>query len=72
MYIIVELQTNNGTTANIVTAFEDKLAAESAYHTVLAAAAISQVEIHAAVMMDEYGNQLNRAIYLHQNEQETE
>lgn len=70
MYILVELQTNNGTTANIVTAFEDKLQAESAYHSVLASAAVSQVEVHAAALLDERGNLLKKEFYRHREELE--
>ena len=65
MYILIELQTTNGQTANIVTPHEDKLQAESAYHSVLAAAATSQVGIHAAVLLDERGNLLKREFYRH-------
>lgn len=72
MYILVELQTTNGTTANIVTAFEDKLAAESAFHSVLASAAVSQVEIHAASLLDERGNLLKREFYRHRAEPDPE
>lgn len=72
MYILVELQTNNGTTANIVTAFEDKLQAEFAYHSVLASAAISQVEVHAAALLDEKGNLLQREFYRHTPEPKEE
>lgn len=72
MYILVELQTNGGQTVNIVTAFEDKLAAESAYHSVLASAAVSQVDIHAASLLDERGNLLKREFYRHVSELETE
>ena len=71
MYILVELQTTNGTTANIVTAFEDKLAAESAFHSVLASAAVSQVDIHAASLLDERGNLLKREFYRHNPETES-
>lgn len=72
MYILVELQTTNGVTANIVTSFEDKLQADSAYHSVLASAAISSVGIHAAVLLDERGNLLNREFYRHRNDPEPE
>lgn len=70
MYILIELQTTNGTTSNIVTAFEDKLAAESAFHSVLASAAVSQVNIHAAALLDEKGNLLKREFYRHKSEPE--
>ena len=68
MYILVELQTNGGITANIVTAFEDKLQAESAYHSVLASAAVSNVETHAATLLDERGNLLSREFYRHKSD----
>lgn len=71
MYILVELQTTNGTTANIVTAYQDILSAESAYHSVLASAAVSQVEIHAAALLDERGNLLKREFYRHLPEPES-
>lgn len=72
MYILIELQTTNGQTSDIVTAFADKLAAESAYHTVLASAAVSQVGTHAAVLLDERGNLLSREFYRHRNDPEPE
>ena len=65
MYILVELQTNGGQTANIVTSFEDRLEAFSAYHSVLASAAVSSVETHAAVLLDERGNLIQREFYRH-------
>lgn len=70
MYILIELQTTNGQTANIVTAFEDKLQAESAYHSVLASAATSSVDTHAAALLDERGNLLKREFYRHHAEPE--
>lgn len=70
MYILVELQTNGGTTENIVTTFEDKLQAESAYHSVLASAAVSQVEVHAATLLDERGNLLSKEFYRHKSDPE--
>ena len=56
MFIIIELQTTNGHTANIVTTKDTKNEALSTYHTILASAAISQVDVHTAVVMDIYGN----------------
>lgn len=72
MYILVELQTDNGHTANIVTAFEDKMQAEYAYHSTLSYAATSQVKIHAAVLLDEKGNLLKREFYRHAVQPEPE
>lgn len=56
MYIVIELQkTAPDVVANIVTAHTDLNDAYSKYHTVLAAAAISSVPIHSAVMITEKG-----------------
>jgi len=64
-YIVIELQTNNGTTANIVTTYPTREEAESKYHTILAAAAVSNVEIHAATILTPDGFQLMSKAYNH-------
>lgn len=65
MYFVIELQTNGGQTANIVSAYETREAAESKYHTILAAAAISSVEKHAAVIITEEGFEIVHQCYVH-------
>ena len=65
MFIIIELQTTNGQTANIVSTRETKDEAMSAYHSILASAAVSNVEYHTAVVMDEQGRYLVRECYEH-------
>lgn len=65
MYIVIELQTTNGQTANIVTTKNTKDEAMSAYHSILAAAAISNVEYHTAVVMDKKGRCLASECYEH-------
>ena len=65
MYIIVELQTTNGKTANIVTTKDTLNEAMSAYHMILASASISSVEYHTAVVMDVEGRYLARECYQH-------
>ena len=64
-YIVIELQTSNGTTANIVTTYATREQAESKYHTILAAAAVSSVEIHAATILTPDGFQLMHEAYTH-------
>lgn len=54
-YIVMEIQDNNGTVANLVTAYDEQRAAESAYHTILASAAVSNLTVHTAVLLDETG-----------------
>lgn len=55
-YIVLEIQTNtNGTIGTLVTAYADQMQAESKYHTVLAAAAISALPRHAAALLTSDG-----------------
>ena len=65
MFIVIELQTNNGETSNIVTTKNTQDEAESVFHSILAAAAISKVEHHAAVILDEQGRHIARGYYYH-------
>ena len=56
MYIVLEIQTNkNGTIGMLTTAYEDQNLAKNKYYTVLAAAAVSGLPKHTAVLMNEEG-----------------
>lgn len=68
MYIVIELQTNNGQTANIVQTKETKEQAMSAFHSIMAAAAISSVEYHTAIVVDRKGQYIARECYEHISE----
>ncbi len=66
MYILQEIQTTNGNSALVpAQTFADKNAAESAFHMMLGAAAISNVTVHAVVLLDEHGNVVRREFYEH-------
>jgi len=66
MYILQEIQTTGNQTALVpAQTFTDKNQAESAYHTAMAAAAISDVTVHTVVLMDEHGNTVRREFYEH-------
>ena len=69
MIIIQEIQTN-GTTTTLAPAvtFSDKNQAESRYHSILASAAISEVQVHTVIMYDEHGNVIKRDYYEHGSE----
>ena len=55
-YIVMETQTNNGVTAIVPpTSYTDRLAAEAAFHNILAFAANSQVEEHTAMLLTSDG-----------------
>ena len=65
-YYVIEIQTNaDGTCGNIVTGYEDRTAAESAYLTTRAACAVSAVLIHTVVWMDKQGNTIEKKSYVH-------
>lgn len=67
-YIVIELQTAaDGTVANIVTAYDTQLQAESAYHSILSAAAVSNIPAHAAVMIDSMGYYIDAHCYEHED-----
>ena len=55
-YIVMEIQkASDGTISNVVLAYDDLNAAYNKYYTVLAAAAISSVAVHSAVLLNETG-----------------
>ena len=67
-YVVIELQTRNGSTAFLATAFSDSQQAYQQYHTILAAAAVSEVEVHAASILTEKGNLIAYECFSHEPE----
>lgn len=67
MYIIIEIQTSNAGEVGIVppASYADKQEAESCYHSRLASAAISAVNIHAVSMLREDGALVKSEVYYH-------
>ena len=56
-WLVIEIQTMaNGTVANLVTAHDTEKLAESKWHTVMAAAAVSGLPVHSAILVDNFGN----------------
>ena len=71
MYIILETQTNpNGTVGTLINSYEDRNAAESKYHQILAAAAISQIPRHCAFMLTDEGYTIKSEFYTHAQEEQ--
>lgn len=71
MYIVVELQTNDsGELGNLVWSFDKKEEAESKYYSVLSAAAMSNVPVHSAVVLDEQGSLINSHVFFHKTEED--
>ena len=66
MYLVIEIQTYaDQTVGTIVNSFSDLNQAEAAYHTCLAAAAVSQVPVHGAVMLQNDGIMIQYKTYTH-------
>lgn len=65
-YLVIELQTNaDGAVGNLVTAHDTAQEAESKYHAVLSAAAISTLPQHAAVLLGNDGTTFASQCYEH-------
>lgn len=65
-YIVIELQKNaEGVVSNIVTEHEDLNAAESKYYSILAAAAVSSVPVHSAIIVSEEAFPTKHCFYKH-------
>ena len=52
MYTVIELQTNNGTTSVLTYPFSDYALAEQKFYQVLSFAVVSDVEVHACLVLD--------------------
>lgn len=65
-HLIIEIQTmRDGTVGNIVTAYDDEAQAVSKFHSVMAAAALSDVPCHAVVHMHADGGFVNSGCFWH-------
>lgn len=56
MYIVIELQTTNGTTGNFVFSFADLADAYAKYYSILSSAAKSSVELHTVLILTADGS----------------
>lgn len=64
MYIVLEIQASD-TIATMIDSYEDRNTAESRYHQILAAAAVSTISHHSAVLMNEIGHTIKSDSYTH-------
>lgn len=71
MYIVMEIQTSDNV-ATIVNSYDNRNTAEQKYHQILAAAAVSEVPKHGAVMLTDEGVRLKGECYIHEQEPEEE
>ena len=67
MFIVLEVQTNtDGTIGTLITTHEDRNEAESKYHAVLSAGAISKLPLHTAYILTADGQLINSECYRHE------
>lgn len=66
MFLVIELQTNaSGAVSNIVTAYPTIEQAYNKYFTILAAAAVSSVPVHAATILNNFGEEIEHKAFEH-------
>lgn len=70
MYLVIELQKQGESLANICTAFNDQSLAEQKYHQILSSASVSTVDVHSAVLMLYDGYVLKKETYYHNGAEE--
>lgn len=68
IYIVMEIQSNSETASTLVNSFTERNAAESKFHQILGAAAISNVQTHSAVLLTNTGKTLKSETYEHKVE----
>ena len=68
-FIVMEIQTSDSV-ATIVQDYPERPEAESRYHAILSAAAISAVPKHGAIMLTDEGERLKGECYTHIEEAE--
>lgn len=66
MYILIEIQSDGETASTIVNTYEDRAHADQAFHLILAAAAVSSVKYHSAVMLTHDGQPVFSEGYTHE------
>lgn len=73
MFCILEIQTNGTSMTFLPIIKKDTIEeAESVYHQILAAAAISSVEVHTAIIFNKFGQVIKKECYLHSEEAKEE
>ena len=66
-YLVIEIQVHaDGQVGNIVTAYDDRNTAESAYHSILSSAAVSELACHSALIVTEEAQVIAGARYKHE------
>ena len=70
-YVVVELQKTGDQVGSIITAHDTLKDAHFKFYSVAAAASISEVDMHTAVLMSERGLPMERICFEHNGEETT-
>lgn len=65
MYLVLELQTNDGVMSTIPTQYDTFELAMQKYYQILSFAVVGETEVHAAIVMDARGVVLANMYYEH-------
>ena len=64
-YIVIEIQVNaDGGVGTLVNAYDSYNTAQQQYHTILAAAAVSELPVHSAVVLDVTGELIDHQAFV--------
>lgn len=67
-YVVIEIQTNaDDTVGTLINTYDNRNEAESAYHRVLSAAALSSLPVHSAILATTDGCVLESRYYSHES-----
>lgn len=70
MYIVMEIQKNNDQISTLVNTYDNINQAKNKYYTILAHAAVSQIDKHSASILNEKGLSLFNEGFVHKEEEE--
>lgn len=69
MFIVIEAQKTGNQVATLTWSFVNQNEADSKFHQVMAAAAVSQVPVHSCLVIDEYCQIYQNGTYTHKQEE---
>lgn len=67
MYLVIEIQTQNGKVSTLNYQYDDIRLAEQKYYLILSAASVSSLDVHSAMIVDPRGTVLKNDYYEHNN-----
>ena len=65
IYLVIEMQTNDGVTSTLTYQFDSLSLAEQKYYLILSSASVSTLEVHGAMIVDQYLTVLKKEKFVH-------